>query len=464
MKGIRSLHLLLVHLFLVLGGGVLVLLVLGDEVVHVGLGFSELHFIHTFTSVPVEEGLAAEHEGELFRHALEHLLDGGGVTNEGGGHLEALRRDVTDGRLDVVGDPFHKVRRVLVLDVEHLFIDFLGGHATTEHGGSGEVATMTRVGGAHHVLGIEHLLSKLRDGQGAVLLRATRSQRSETSHEKVKTREGDQVHGQLAEVRVELTREAQAAGDTRHGGRHQVVKITIGRGSELEGTEADIVQGFVVNDHDFIRVLDQLMDRQSGVVRFDHGIRHLGGREDGEGAHHAVRVFFADLGDQQSSHTRTSTTTERVGDLETLEAIARFGFLADNVQHGVDQFSTFGVVTLGPVVTSTRLTKDKVVRAEDLTERTSADRVHRTRFEIHQDGTRDITATGGFVEVHVDAFQLQIGVTMVGTSRVNTMLVADDFPKLGTNLVTALPSLNMNDFTPATREKKINSELYEETL
>jgi hypothetical protein len=52
-------------LALLLGGGVLVLLVLGHEVVHVGLGLGELHLVHALTGVPVEEGLAAEHGGEL---------------------------------------------------------------------------------------------------------------------------------------------------------------------------------------------------------------------------------------------------------------------------------------------------------------------------------------------------------------------------------------------------------------
>ncbi len=38
---------------LLLGRGVLVLLVLRDQVVHVGLGFREFHFVHALTSVPV---------------------------------------------------------------------------------------------------------------------------------------------------------------------------------------------------------------------------------------------------------------------------------------------------------------------------------------------------------------------------------------------------------------------------
>merc|ERR1719189_290231 len=50
----------------------------------------------------MEEGLAAEHSSELLTDALEHLLDGGGVAEEGDGHLEALGWDVADAGLDVV--------------------------------------------------------------------------------------------------------------------------------------------------------------------------------------------------------------------------------------------------------------------------------------------------------------------------------------------------------------------------
>merc|ERR1712220_31707 len=122
---IGSLHhvvklLVLVELTLLLGGGVLVLLVLRDEIVHVGLSLGELHLVHALTGVPVKEGLSAEHSGELLSYTLEHLLDGGGVSEEGNGHLESLGWDIANGGLDVVGDPLNEVRAVLVLDVEHL--------------------------------------------------------------------------------------------------------------------------------------------------------------------------------------------------------------------------------------------------------------------------------------------------------------------------------------------------------
>merc|ERR1711918_98275 len=68
---------LLLELALLLGGRVLVLLVLGDEVVHVRLGLGELHLVHALAGVPVEERLAAEHGRELLSDALPGLLDGG---------------------------------------------------------------------------------------------------------------------------------------------------------------------------------------------------------------------------------------------------------------------------------------------------------------------------------------------------------------------------------------------------
>ena len=263
----------------------------------------------------------------------------------------------------------------------------------------------------------------------------------------MKTWEWHEVDCELSQVRVELTWESEAASDTGKGGRNEMVQITVGWGGELEGSEADIVKGLVINAHDIIGVLDELMDREGGVVWLDDGVGHLWGWHDGVGNHLSVWVLFSDLGDEEGSHTRSGTSTKGVGDLESLEAIATFGFLSHNIEDGVNEFSSLGVVTLGPIVTSTGLSEDKVVWSEELTEWSGSDRVHGTWLKIHEDGSWDVTTTSSFVVVDVDSLELEVGVTVVGTSWVNSVFVRDDFPELGTDLVTALTSLDVDDFS-----------------
>lgn len=68
--------------------------------------------------------------------------------------LRPLGRNVTDSCLYVVWDPLNEVGQVLVLDIQHLFVHFLHGHATSEDCSNNQVAAMTWAAGSHHVLGI----------------------------------------------------------------------------------------------------------------------------------------------------------------------------------------------------------------------------------------------------------------------------------------------------------------------
>ena len=52
----------------------------------------------------------------------------------------------------------------------------------------------------------------------------------------------------------------------------------------------------------------------------------------------------------------------------------------------------------GPVVASTGLPEDEVVRAEELPERASAHGVHRARLEVHEDRARDVAAASRLIE------------------------------------------------------------------
>jgi hypothetical protein len=281
-------------------------------------------------------------------------------------------------------------------------------------------------------------------GEGSIDLRSSGGEWSETNHEEMKSWEWNKVDSEFSEIRVKLTWETDGASNTRHSDRDEMVKITIGWGGEFKSSETDIIEGFVINNLDLIGVFNELMDGEGGVIWFDNGVRDFWGWEDGESFHNSIGVFFSDFGDKECTHTRTSTTTERVGDLETLEAIATFGFFSNDIEDGVNEFSTFGVVTFSPIVTSTSLSENEVIGSEELTEWSGSYRVHCSWFEIHKDSSWDESTTGSFVIVDVDSLKLEVGVTVVGTSWVDTVLIGDNFPEFGTDLVTTLTSLDVN--------------------
>jgi len=136
-----------------------------------------------------------------------------------------------------------------------------------------------------------------------------------------------------------------------------------------------------------------------------------------------------------------------VGELEALKAIAALGLLSHNIQHTVNEFGALGVVTLGPVVTGAGLTEDKVVWSEDLTEWTTSNRVHGAWLEVDEDGSWHILAAGGLVVVDVDSLELEVRVAVVGSGWVDSVFVGDDLPELGSDLVTALAGLKVDDLS-----------------
>lgn len=239
--------LLVVLLLTLRDRGLLVLLVLRDQVVHVALGLSEFHLVHTLTSVPVQESLAPEHGSELVTDTLEELLDRGAVADEGRAHLQATRRDGAQSSLDVVRDPLNEVGGVLVLHVADLVLNLLHGDLTAVDGGAGQVTAVAEVRSGHHVLRVEDLLSELRYRDSAEAVSATAGKRSETDHEEVQTREWHHVDSELTQVAVELAREAQASGDAGHDGGDEVVQVAVARVVQLQRAHADVVEGLVVD-------------------------------------------------------------------------------------------------------------------------------------------------------------------------------------------------------------------------
>ena len=81
----------------------------------------------------------------------------------------------------------------------------------------------------------------------------------------------------------------------------------------------------------------------------------------------------------------------------------------------------------------TQLSENKVIGTEELSERSGSHGIHRTGLKIHEDSSGNVTASSGLVVVHVDSLQLKVGVSVVGSGGVDSVLVGDDFPEFGTD-------------------------------
>ena len=136
-----------------------------------------------------------------------------------------------------------------------------------------------------------------------------------------------------------------------------------------------------------------------------------------------------------------------MGELEALKAVTALSLLADDIENRVDELSSLCVMSLGPVVAGTRLSEDKVVWAEDLTKWARAHRVHGAWLKINKYSTGYILASCGFIVVYIDPLQLEVRVSVVGAGGVDAVLVRDDFPEFGADLVTALAGLHVDDFS-----------------
>ena len=152
-----------------------------------------------------------------------------------------------------------------------------------------------------------------------------------------------------------LSGETKASRNTAHRSWYEVIQVAIGWCGELQGSEADIVQSFIVDTVCLIGVLNQLMDWQCSVVGFHNSVRYFWWWYDAECVHNSVGVFFSDLGNEKRSHTGAGSAAQRVCELKALKTIAALCFFANDIENGIYQFGSFGVVSFCPIVSSATL-------------------------------------------------------------------------------------------------------------
>jgi hypothetical protein len=106
--------------------------------------FRRKAFLHWYTGEGMDEMEFTEAESNMNDLVSEYQQYQDATAEE-----EAWRY-VTNGRLDIVRDPFNEIATIFSLYVQHLFIYFLHRHTSTEHACYCKVSTVSWIASSHH--------------------------------------------------------------------------------------------------------------------------------------------------------------------------------------------------------------------------------------------------------------------------------------------------------------------------
>jgi len=101
-----------------------------------------------------------------------------------------------------------------------------------------------------------------------------------------------------------------------------------------------------------VGVLEERVNAQHTIVGLNYGSRNLGTGPDSERDLRLLTIVDRQPLEHQTAKSRSSASTARVKDKETLETSTVIGELADSIQDKIDNFLANGIVTTGEVVSS----------------------------------------------------------------------------------------------------------------
>jgi hypothetical protein len=303
---------------------------------------------------------------------------------------DLLRGLVADTDLEASGAPVDELDGTLGLEGGNGGVGLLGDNITPVEQAGGHVLAIARITLDHLVVGLEARHGDLIDGVGLVGSLVGGDDGSVGNEREVDTGVGHQVGLEFVQINIEGTIETQGGGDRRDDLSDQAVQVLIAGALNAEVAAADVVDGLVVNHEAAVGVLKGSVGSQDGVVGLNNGGGVLGGRVDAELQLGLLAVVHGKALHEESTETRTSTTTERVEDEEALETSAVVGDAADLVEDLVDHLLSNGVVTTSIVVRGILLASDHVLGVEKTTVGTSADLIDNVGLKIAVDGTRNI--------------------------------------------------------------------------
>lgn len=306
------------------------------------------------------------------------------------GHL--LRWLVADTNLEASRAPVDELDGATGLEGGDSSVRLTGHNVTAVQQAGGHVFAVAGIALDHLVVGFEAGHGDLIDRVGLVGGLVSRDDRRVGNEREVNTGVRDQVGLELVQINVEGAIETQGGSDRRNNLGDQAVQVIIAGALNSQVAAADVVDSLVVNHEAAVGVLQGGVGGQDGVV----GLNNRGGVL-GRGINAELQLGLLAVVDRQTLHeesaeARTSATTERVENEETLETGAVVGDAANLVQDLIDHLLANGVVTTSIVVRRILLASNHLLGVEEVTVGTGADLVDDVGLKIAVDGAGDIFA------------------------------------------------------------------------
>uniref|UniRef100_T1JJL6 Uncharacterized protein n=1 Tax=Strigamia maritima TaxID=126957 RepID=T1JJL6_STRMM len=145
----------------------------------------------------------------------------------------------------------------------------------------------------------------------------------------------------------------------------------LSRSFDVQVAATDVIDGFVVDHECAVGVLEGRVGGENGVVRFDHGGRHLRCGIDGEFEFGFLAVVDREALHEERGEAGAGPSAEAVENEKSLQAGTLVGQLADPIQDKVHNFFANGVVTTGVIVGGIFLSCDQLFRVKQLSVRSS---------------------------------------------------------------------------------------------
>ena len=127
---------------------------------------------------------------------------------------------------------------------------------------------------------------------------------------------------ELSQVDIQCTIKAQWSSDGRHYLTNQTVKVGVSWSFYVQVTATDVINSFIIHHKGTVRMFQGGVSGQNGVVRFNHCRWNLWCRVDRELQFGFLAIVNRQTFHEQRCEARTSTSTKRVEDKESLQSCA----------------------------------------------------------------------------------------------------------------------------------------------